>query len=140
MTENNTAGVLPTVAVLLCTRTLDRATDPTVLPRRAEGFHLKIQELPCSSKADAAHLLRLLENGADGVLLIGCPAEACGQLIGSRRAAKRIDRVKSLLDQAGLGGDRVAFHQAVGLTGDRILDLAGETARKAAACGRHPLK
>jgi F420-non-reducing hydrogenase iron-sulfur subunit len=64
-------------------------------------------KLPCSSMTREVVLLRAFEAGADAVLVLVCPAGACRHLDGNIRAAKRVERMKKLLDEIGIDGRRL---------------------------------
>ena len=49
-------------------------------------------------------LLRAFEAGADAVVVMVCPQDTCHYLQGNVRTAKRVTRVKKLLDEIGLDG------------------------------------
>lgn len=63
--------------------------------------------LPCSGRIESALLLKTLERGYRGVLLLGCPEENCKYVTGNKHAAGRVAEVRSILDGAGLRGERV---------------------------------
>lgn len=72
-----------------------------------EGDELKIIALPCSGKVDLLYLVKAFEKGADGLVLLTCPKNQCHHLEGNLRASKRSDGVNSILEEAGLGKERV---------------------------------
>lgn len=59
-------------------------------------------ELPCTGGTDEALLLETLESGFDGVLVVGCRRENCKYLTGNLRAENRVQRVRDLLQEAGI--------------------------------------
>jgi coenzyme F420-reducing hydrogenase delta subunit len=63
--------------------------------------------LPCSGKVEIIHLTRALENGADGVVLFGCPEGACRYLVGSSRARGRVAQTGRILEEIGVEKDRL---------------------------------
>ena len=63
--------------------------------------------LPCSGKLEVFQLTKALEGGADGVALFGCPEESCRYLVGSSRARGRVAYTGIILEEIGLGKDRV---------------------------------
>jgi F420-non-reducing hydrogenase iron-sulfur subunit len=63
--------------------------------------------LPCSGKMEIILLTKALESGADGVALFGCQEEACRYLVGSSRARGRIAHTEKILEEIGLGKDRL---------------------------------
>jgi len=58
--------------------------------------------LPCSGRVNLLYLLKAIETGADGVLLLTCPIGECTYVQGNLRAQKRIEAVDDLLVEAGL--------------------------------------
>ena len=69
--------------------------------------------LPCTGRLQPEHLLKAFEAGADAVCVMTCARDNCHYLEGSRRAERRAEYVKELLDEIGLGGDRLlVFHLA----------------------------
>jgi F420-non-reducing hydrogenase iron-sulfur subunit len=67
--------------------------------------------VPCSGKLQPEHLLKAFEAGADLVCVVVCDEANCHYLEGSRRAKRRIEYVRGLLDELGLGGERLLlFH------------------------------
>jgi hypothetical protein len=74
-------------------------------------FHAREIAIPCSGKLQPEHILKAFEAGADLVCLIACEEDNCHYLEGSRRAGRRVEYVKGLLDEVGLGGERLlVFH------------------------------
>ncbi len=71
------------------------------------GKGLRLFPLPCSGRLDPVHLLRALEEFADAAFVIACPEGACRHFEGNRRAVKRVERTKAILQSIGLEKDRV---------------------------------
>jgi quinone-modifying oxidoreductase subunit QmoB len=69
--------------------------------------NLQIVPVPCSGKIDALYLIKALERGADGVMLLVCHKENCKYVWGNERADKRKEQVQRRLAEIGLEGDRV---------------------------------
>ena len=46
--------------------------------------------MACSSMIKDIYLLKAFESGADGVIVVGCPAGKCKRVDGDTRAAKRV--------------------------------------------------
>jgi coenzyme F420-reducing hydrogenase delta subunit len=88
-----------------------------------------------------AHVLHALEAGADGVCVVACPEGECEFLGGSRRAWKRVERARSLLEEIGLGGNRAVMIQVApsaerGVFEEQVLAAA----RGLEALGASPLR
>jgi F420-non-reducing hydrogenase iron-sulfur subunit len=82
--------------------------------REDEGVEYTMISLPCSGRADLLYLLKAFETGADGLALITCPQKECHNLEGSPRASKRAEEANRLLEEAGMGRERVAVFSANG--------------------------
>ena len=74
----------------------------------ADGVEYKCIGLPCSGKANLQYLVKAFEKGADGLVLIACPRNECRYLQGNLRSPKRAEGLSELLDEIGMGGERVA--------------------------------
>jgi F420-non-reducing hydrogenase iron-sulfur subunit len=109
-------------------------------PRPQEDVKLELVELPCAGRIEARSLLRAFEKGADAVFVAGCPAHECLNLKGSARAEKRIGRVKAMLDEIGLGGDRLMLYRVSGTHGPRLAQIVAEAAAKVKDIGLSPLQ
>lgn len=69
--------------------------------------------LPCSGRLQPEHLLKAFEAGADAVCVITCGRNDCHYLEGSLRSERRVEYVRELLDEIGLGRQRLLlFHLA----------------------------
>jgi len=68
---------------------------------------LKTLSVPCSGKVTIPYLVKAFEMGADGVVLCGCVPAECRHLEGNLRAARRGQAVDTLMEEVGLGKDRV---------------------------------
>jgi len=76
-------------------------SDPEVLAA------VDIVRLPCTGKVEVGLVLKCLERGKAGVLVLGCPVDNCKYLAGSSRARKRIESTRRLLKEAGVREERV---------------------------------
>jgi F420-non-reducing hydrogenase iron-sulfur subunit len=77
--------------------------------------------VPCTGRIQPEHLLRAFEAGAEMVCVVACDEDNCHYLEGSCRAARRCEYVGGLLEEIGLGRERLAlFH----LPGSARADMA----------------
>ncbi|MBU0965856.1 MAG: hydrogenase iron-sulfur subunit [Proteobacteria bacterium] len=88
----------------------------------------------CTGKLQVSTLLKAFEEGADGIYVVGCPADKCHNVKGSQRAAKRVDAIKKALAELAVEPERIemfhlerGFHpefvEAAQLMNKRITDL-----------------
>jgi F420-non-reducing hydrogenase iron-sulfur subunit len=80
-------------------------------------------------------ILKAFERGADGVMVVGCLEGDCHYLSGNIRAKARVARVKALLDQIGIGGERVAMFNVSAGEGTKFARFATEMVEKVRALG-----
>jgi F420-non-reducing hydrogenase iron-sulfur subunit len=78
--------------------------------------------LPCSGKAETGLMLKLLEEGAAGVLVLGCPKDDCTFLRGSGRAEKRVSVARAALRDAGVGEERVRMEFVSSVDAPRLAE------------------
>ncbi|MGD0152880.1 MAG: hydrogenase iron-sulfur subunit [Thermacetogeniaceae bacterium] len=100
---------------------------------------LQIVEVPCSGKIDVIYLLKALEYGADGVMLLVCHKENCKYVWGNNRAEQRKERAQALLNQVGLG-DRIEFVHVAANQGNQFNAAVKEMAEKIRQSGTNPGK
>ena len=77
---------------------------------------IKIVRVPCTGKVQVTTILKAFEEGADGVYVVGCPADGCHNVKGSVRAAKRVGAVREALAELDVEEGRIEmYHLARGL-------------------------
>jgi coenzyme F420-reducing hydrogenase delta subunit len=94
------------LSIFYCSNCLD-GTEFDQMSREEEGVEYTIISLPCSGKADLLYLLKAFETGADGLALVTCPKNECHYLEGNLRAPKRAEEANRLLEEAGMGPNRI---------------------------------
>ena len=104
------------------------------------AFLVRSMTLPCSSKIDVSWLFRILEQGADGIEVVGCPKDKCRLLRGSVRAEKRVIYAQSLLEEAGLNPNRLGFSNTLPTSIDGLMDLARARCKAVEPLGPNPMK
>jgi F420-non-reducing hydrogenase iron-sulfur subunit len=93
--------------IFFCSNSID-VNEFTGLLQDEEGIEYRNISLPCSGKANLLYLIKAFETGADGLLLITCGKNQCHYLEGNLRSPKRADEVNILLDEIGMGKERIA--------------------------------
>jgi hypothetical protein len=87
--------------------------------------------VPCSGRLQPEHLLKAFESGSDAVCVIGCEEDNCHNHEGSQRCARRVDYVQELLEQIGIGRDRLWRFRLPGSAREDMALGAGEPDRAA---------
>jgi F420-non-reducing hydrogenase iron-sulfur subunit len=101
---------------------------------------IKIIKVPCTGKVDIIHMLKAMEEGADGVYLVGCMEGECHFLKGNLRAKKRVQHVKQLLEEVGVSGQRVEMFNLSASEAPRFVQFAKEMTERIARLGPSPIR
>lgn len=80
----------------------------------------------CSGRVAPGHILTALENGADGVLVVGCPLGDCHYKSGNREALKRVALVQETLAAMGIARDRVRVEWAGAGEAERLAAVVND--------------
>jgi F420-non-reducing hydrogenase iron-sulfur subunit len=102
--------------------------------------NLRIIEVPCTGKVDILHLLQAFEQGADGVMVVGCMEGDCHYMVGNLHAKTRVKRAKEILDTVGLGAERVAMYNLSSGMGGRFAEIVTEMTNKILELGPSPIR
>jgi len=68
---------------------------------------VNIVRVMCTGMIEPSYVMRALEYGADGVVIVGCLMENCHYKVGNKRAQERADMLGPLLDMMGLRAGRL---------------------------------
>jgi len=130
----------PQIIAFCCMHCAYAAADLAGSSRIAYPPSLKIVSLPCTGRTDMGHILKAMEDGADGVLVAGCLEGRCHFQTGNLYARKRVEHVAELLGQVGLAVERVRMINVSAGQGARFAELANEFAEKIRELGPTGLK
>ena len=86
-------------------------------------------DVPCAGLVSDQIVLDALEQGARGVLVLGCHHDNCRSLWGSDLSRKRIDKVCEALGAVGVEGDRVRFHTVAANEPHRLAHILAEASK-----------
>ena len=130
----------PVIVAFCCHYCAYTAADMAGSKRLAYPANVKIVRVPCSGKVDAIHLMKAFEKGADGVYVAGCLEGDCHFKNGNTQVAHRVVYIKKLLDEIGIGGERLEmFYMSAGM-GERFARIATEMTEKIRRLGPNPTK
>jgi coenzyme F420-reducing hydrogenase delta subunit len=109
-------------------------TDETTLSTQIKNWIPII----CTGKIDTTHILDAFKEGADGVLILGCPEGDCHYQDGNYEARKKIHIARRLLESYGIEKERLRLELSINPDGGRISQLMKEMSKDLAKLG--PLK
>jgi F420-non-reducing hydrogenase iron-sulfur subunit len=102
--------------------------------------NVKVVKVPCTGRVDVLLILRAFESGVDGVYVAGCLEGECHFLRGNLRARRRVEYVKGLLAEVGLGGDRLEMFNLSASQGQRFAQFAREMTERIRSLGPSPVR
>jgi heterodisulfide reductase subunit A-like polyferredoxin/coenzyme F420-reducing hydrogenase delta subunit len=70
---------------------------------------LEIVAVPCAGSVNRDMILSSLEEGADGLLVLGCHSGACKSTWGTAFAGYQSERLGAILEEVGLSRERICF-------------------------------
>ena len=101
--------------------------------------NVKIIQVPCTGRVDKIHILKALEEGADGVMLAGCLEGECHFIEGNLKAKTRAYEVGKLLAEIGLEPDRVKMFNLSSAMGPRFAEITREMTDTIKQLGQSPM-
>ena len=101
---------------------------------------VRIIHAPCTGKIEMEHILEAFEKGIDGILVVGCLEGGCHFVEGNLRARKRADRICAVLDEIGLGSERLKMVNLSDSMASEFVQELHEIMKAARALGPNPLK
>jgi len=138
--KNGPEDFEPEITVFMCIYCAYMAADTAGSLRIEYPATIKLVKLPCTGKTDVRYLLEAFEQGADGVCVVGCPIGNCHHVSGNVRGLARVKYTKKLLDEIGLGGERLEMYFGSGGMGMTFATAMREMTERVRALGPSPLK
>lgn len=130
----------PKIIAFCCQYCAYAAADLAGSLRLKYAPNIRIVLIPCTGRVDVIHLLRAVEDGADGVYVAGCLEGGCHFMEGNFKAKKRVQFVKNLLSRIGIQEERLQMFNLSSAEGPRFAEIANEMTEKIKALGPSPLR
>lgn len=132
---NDIAGPKPLILAICCEECGYTVLDGLGHYRKQYSSSIIPVIIPCQSLLSISHVLDAFSQGADGVLILGCPKERCHFEKGIPTAQSRIGIIRKILEKAGLSPNRV---QIMMLSGNMIQDFLIEASKFTSERGGNP--
>jgi F420-non-reducing hydrogenase iron-sulfur subunit len=85
--------------------------------------------VPCTGRLQPEHVLKAFESGSSVVSVVACKDDNCHHAEGSRRCEVRVEYIRSILKEIGLGEGRLLFASLPGSASEDLDLAAGRPAR-----------
>ena len=125
-------GSLPAVTVFVCANCARPGEAPTSagrprpnLPDFAWPMPVREVLVPCTGRLQPEHVLKAFDSGSSLVCAVACQEDNCHYIEGSQRCARRVDYIRSILDEIGLGAERLMLFHLLGTAAEDMALAAG---------------
>jgi F420-non-reducing hydrogenase iron-sulfur subunit len=125
----------PKIIAFLCTWCSYTGADLAGTSRLKTPWNVRAVRVPCSGRVSPELVMRAFDQGADGVLVLGCHIGECHYDSGNHRTAKRIPVLHSLMTFAGLEPERLRLDWVSASEGDRFARIVNEFTEAVRALG-----
>ncbi len=129
----------PRIIAFCCKYCAYAAADLAGSMRLCYPPNVKVVQVPCTGRVDVLHLLKAVEDGADGVYVAGCLEGECHFVSGNLKTRKKVEYVKKILSELGLEPERVEMFNLSSAMGPRFAEIANEMTEKIGALGPSPV-
>ena len=131
---------VPEIIAFCCNYCAYAAADLAGSKRMQYPANVRIVHSPCTGKIEMEHILSAFEKGIDGVLIAGCLEGGCHFLEGNLRAKKRSEYLQEMLDQIGVGRDRLRMVNLSAAMAPTFVQRVEEIVEKVKSLGPNPLR
>ena len=139
MSAEHTTTFQPQITAFYCIYCGYMAADTAGSLHIQYPANVKFVRMPCTGKTDARYLLEAFEQGADGVYIVACPVGNCHHVRGNERGHNRVEYTKKILDEIGLGSERLEMYFMSGSQGQSFAMAAQEMTERIRKLGPNPL-
>jgi coenzyme F420-reducing hydrogenase delta subunit/ferredoxin len=110
----------PKIIAFLCSWCSYTGADLAGTARLKSPWNLRAIRVPCSGRVSPELVMRAFDQGADGVIVLGCHIGECHYDNGNHRTAKRMPILHSLMTFAGLEPERFMLDWVSASEGERF--------------------
>lgn len=130
----------PDIVAFCCNFCAYAAADLAGSRRLQYPANVRIVHVPCTGKIEMEQILSAFEHGVDGVLIAGCLEGGCHFLEGNLRARKRSDHLRQVLDEIGVGAERLRMVNLSAAMAPTFVQRVNEIVDTVKKLGPNPLK
>ncbi len=130
----------PEILAFCCNYCAYAAADLAGSRRMQYPSNVRVMHVPCTGKIEMEHILSAFEKGIDGVLIAGCLEGGCHFLEGNLRAKKRSEYLREMLDQIGVGRERLRMVNLSAAMAPTFVERVKEIVKTVEGLGPNPLR
>jgi len=125
----------PKIVGFMCNWCAYRGADLAGTSRMKSAPNVRTVRVMCSGRVDPQLVVKALQLGADGVLILGCHPGDCHYSEGNYKAARRISLLKKMMAQFGIEDERIRLDWVSASEGDRFKKTVNEMTEQIRALG-----
>lgn len=130
----------PEIIAFCCNYCAYAAADLAGSRRMQYPSNVRVMHVPCTGKIEMEHILSAFEKGIDGVLIAGCLEGGCHFIEGNLRAKKRSEYLREMLDQIGVGRERLRMVNLSAAMAPVFVERVKEIVATVKSLGPNPLR
>ena len=134
------SGWTPRIIAFCCNYCAYAAADLAGARRMQYPPNVRVVHSPCTGKIEMEHIMAAFEKGIDGVLVAGCLEGGCHFLEGNLRAKRRVAHVRRMLDQIGVGAERLRMVNLSAAEAPTFVQCVQEMADTVTRLGPSPIR
>jgi F420-non-reducing hydrogenase iron-sulfur subunit len=129
----------PKIVAFLCNWCTYGAADLAGVSRLSYPSNIRPIRVMCSATVSPHHMLKALQEGADGVLIGGCHIGDCHYIAGNHMTIKRVRFMQDFLEMMGLGG-RLHLEWISSAEAQKFVRVVWEFTEQIRKLGPNPIK
>ena len=129
----------PVILAFCCQYCAYSAADLAGSMRLSYPPNVRIVRTQCSGSVDTMMILDAFSGGADGVMVAGCLPGDCHFMEGNYRAAARVAHAKELIEEVGLGAERLEMYNMSAAMGRKFVESVTAFTDRVRKLGPSPL-
>jgi F420-non-reducing hydrogenase iron-sulfur subunit len=125
----------PKIVGFLCNWCSYEGADSAGKGQKEYPPNVRIVRVMCSGRIDPQFVLKAFQDGADGVMVLGCHPGDCHYKEGNYNALRRYALLKKLLAQFGIEDERLRLDWVSASEGEKFVQVVTEMVSKIKALG-----
>ena len=128
--SGNGKAFQPRIVAFFCNWCTYPASDLAGASRMKYPANARVIRLMCSGRLDPQFVLAALRQGADGVLVGGCPAGDCHFQDGNAKCRRRFELLSRLVAQLGIEPERLRLEWISASEAEKLRDVVEEMVKR----------
>jgi len=120
------SGFEPKIVAFLCNWCSYAGADHAGGQHRDVPAQLKIIRVMCSGRVDPQFILKAYQEGADGVMVLGCHPGDCHYKEGNYKTLRKMKLLEQLLEQFGVEKERLRLDWVSASEGEKFSRVTNE--------------